>query len=73
MDELALAAETDRAVSLALHRLDNPPKQPRSAPVPTARMPSTYSPPRPWTDADWRWFAAASSITRQGAMQCASC
>lgn len=71
MDELTLAAETDRAVRLALHQLDNPPKRQRPKPLPIAHMPSSYRPRRPDDEFARRWFAAASSITLTGAAQCA--
>lgn len=74
IDELAAAAEADRATNIALYRLDNPPKPLKrpAAPTPIARMPSTYKPTRPWGEWDHRWFRAASSITRMGATQCAA-
>lgn len=68
MDELTLAAETDRAVRLALHRLDNPQ---RPEPMPAAHMPSISRMLRPDDEFARRWFAAASSLTRTGAAQCA--
>lgn len=79
-DPLALAERTAQAVDAALaHVLRQPIEQPdgpqaqaplKRAPICNARMPSSYSPPRPWAEWDHRWFRAAASIAKHGAGKC---